>query len=190
MLVLMLFVACLAPSLSLRLQRERLLAAASRGSRCRTRPSTSPRRCRPAPHRRRTRRSSTPAASAGRRRLQPSPDSAHRIRGMDAALDLEWEDISSRGMAASPGPSPSHRLASALAAGYAAAGTDDGHTGGTGDLRPGHHQQVIDFGFRALRRPRTRPRPSSPPSTARGRALVLVGCSDGGREALMEASAS
>ena len=86
------------------------------------------------------------------------------------------------------GAIPFASLASALANGYAAAGTDDGHTGGTATFAPGHHQKVIDFGFRALKE-----------TTDKAKALItafygggptrsyFVGCSDGGREALMEA---
>ncbi|MGZ6123651.1 MAG: tannase/feruloyl esterase family alpha/beta hydrolase [Myxococcales bacterium] len=86
------------------------------------------------------------------------------------------------------GAVPFGSLAGALAAGYAAAGTDDGHTGGTATFAPGHHQQVIDFGFRALKE-----------TTDSAKAVIaafygsrparsyFVGCSDGGREALMEA---
>ena len=76
----------------------------------------------------------------------------------------------------------------ALQAGYATAGTDDGHIGGTAIWAPGHHQKIIDFGFRALKE-----------TTDAAKAVIaafygkgpdrsyFVGCSDGGREALMEA---
>lgn len=77
----------------------------------------------------------------------------------------------------------------ALRQGYATASTDDGHTGGGAPIWAIYHpQKVIDFGYRAVH------------LTAKdGEAIVrafyshrarwsyFVGCSDGGREALMEA---
>lgn len=88
-------------------------------------------------------------------------------------------------------------LAGALRRGYAAAATDDGHTGGiddighgarTAEFAIGHPEKLIDFGYRAL-------------SETHATALALIkafygrdaarsyfaGCSDGGREALMAA---
>jgi len=78
-----------------------------------------------------------------------------------------------------------------LSAGNAAAGTDDGHTSTDGTDTTwalGHPEKIKDFGYRALKE-----------TTDAARAVVLaytgqapsrsyfVGCSDGGREALMEA---
>jgi feruloyl esterase len=82
-------------------------------------------------------------------------------------------------------------LLKALAMGYAAAGTDDGHQSRIGtdaSWAMGHPQKVIDFGYRALKE-----------TTDAAKAIILAyqgrgpkfsyfqGCSDGGREALMEA---
>jgi feruloyl esterase len=76
-------------------------------------------------------------------------------------------------------------------AGYAVAGTDDGHQDAVGTSAAwalGHPQKVVDFGYRALKE-----------TTDISRALIVAqkaskpaksyfyGCSDGGREALMEA---
>ena len=86
---------------------------------------------------------------------------------------------------------PEHNILERLASGYATAGTDDGHqdedaTDASWAL--GHPEKVKDFGYRALKE-----------TTDAARAIVLayaghaparsyfVGCSDGGREALMEA---
>ena len=41
-------------------------------------------------------------------------------------------------------------MAAAVAAGYATASTDTGHTGGTADFALGHPEKLIDFGYRAI----------------------------------------
>ena len=73
--------------------------------------------------------------------------------------------------------------------GYAVAGTDDGHEGGGGaNWAIGHPEKLIDFGYRAVHE-----------TAVQSKAIVRAfygrdaersyfdGCSDGGREALMEA---
>ncbi len=80
-------------------------------------------------------------------------------------------------------------LADALQRGYAAASTDDGHQNGTdAAFVVGHPEKLIDFGYRALRE-----------TAITAKAVIAAfygqqaahsyfnGCSDGGREALMEA---
>ena len=78
----------------------------------------------------------------------------------------------------------------ALMQGYASGATDTGHTGGSGDASwaLGHPEKIIDFGYRAIHE-----------MTAISKAVVqafygdapnhnyFASCSDGGREALMEA---
>ena len=78
----------------------------------------------------------------------------------------------------------------ALEAGYAVSGTDTGHSGGTLDAAwaLGHPEKIVDFGWRAIH-----------DTAAASKAIVddyygnaprhsyFSGCSDGGREALMEA---
>ena len=79
-------------------------------------------------------------------------------------------------------------MAAAVKLGFATAGTDTGHTGTNAVWALGHHQKVIDFGWRAIHE-----------MTLTAKAIVqnffgevpkrsyFSSCSDGGREALMEA---
>jgi hypothetical protein len=81
-------------------------------------------------------------------------------------------------------------LGAAMAKGYAATATDTGHTGSPIDATwaPGHPEKVIDFGYRGIHEMTTVAKLlvqkfyGSGPSHA-----YFAGCSDGGREALMEA---
>src|SRR5258707_10386047 len=117
----------------------------------------------------------------------PSPDSHI---GFEVWMPLStWNGrYQQSGNGGFAGAVPFGSLASALAAGYAAAGTDDGHTGGTATFAPGHHQQVIDFGFRALKETTDSAKALIAAFYGSGpRRSYFVGCSDGGREALMEA---
>jgi len=80
------------------------------------------------------------------------------------------------------------QMLSVLRAGYATVGTDTGHTGGTPDFALNHPEKVADFGWRAIH-----------DMTVQAKQLILAfygkpqqkayftSCSDGGREALMEA---
>jgi len=67
----------------------------------------------------------------------PSPDSHIGIEVWMPDTILERPVPAGRQTEASRERSPSRPLAGALTAGYAAAGTDDGHTGGTANLRAG-----------------------------------------------------
>src|SRR5271157_3861477 len=79
-------------------------------------------------------------------------------------------------------------LGAAIKRGYAAAGTDTGHTGGEAAWALGHPEKVIDFGYRGIHE-----------MTLKAKAIIdafygdnlqhsyFASCSDGGREALMEA---
>ena len=86
------------------------------------------------------------------------------------------------------GSIPVNSFAEPLSRGYAVAGTDDGHTGGGAEWAIGHPEKLKDFGYRALHETRLQ-------STAiieafygkRTTRNYFFGCSDGGREALMEA---
>jgi hypothetical protein len=77
-----------------------------------------------------------------------------------------------------------------VAAGYAAAGTDDGHQAGPADASwaLGHPEKIVDFGHRAVTE--TRHAAGAILEALTGRApsfSYFSGCSDGGREGLMEA---
>lgn len=81
-------------------------------------------------------------------------------------------------------------LAQAVKSGYASAGTDTGHTGSPVDAAwaLGHPEKVIDFGYRGVHEMSVKAKAlinafygSSPQRS------YFASCSDGGREALMEA---
>ena len=87
------------------------------------------------------------------------------------------------------GSIPAASLVAGVMRGYATAGTDDGHAGGPwAEWAIGHPEKLVDFGHRAVHE-----------TSVQAKAIVaafykrdpsksyFVGCSDGGREALMEA---
>ncbi len=88
------------------------------------------------------------------------------------------------------GAIPTQSLIEPLRRGYATAGTDDGHqaSGIAASWATGHPEKLVDFGYRAVHE-----------TDLQAKAIVrafygkdparsyFVGCSDGGREALMEA---
>jgi hypothetical protein len=78
----------------------------------------------------------------------------------------------------------------AVQRGYVGAGTDDGHTGSGFDATwaIGHPQKVIDFGYRALKETTVTAKAVTEAFYGhQPRYSYFQGCSDGGREALMEA---
>jgi feruloyl esterase len=124
----------------------------------------------------------------------PNPDSRIGFEVWMPASGAAWNGrYQQAGNGGFAGVIPFASLASALRAGYATAGTDDGHTGAGGSVLDaswalGHHPKVVDFGFRALKE--TTDKAKAVIAAFYGSAATrsyFVGCSDGGREALMEA---
>jgi hypothetical protein len=81
-------------------------------------------------------------------------------------------------------------MGQALEAGYAVSGTDTGHVAAVTDARwaVGHPEKVVDFGWRAIHE--TAVASKAIVQAYYGRTAThayFAGCSDGGREALMEA---
>ena len=87
------------------------------------------------------------------------------------------------------GAIPAAPLAQALRLGFATAGTDDGHErGGGAAWAIGHPEKLIDFGYRAVHQTTVQAKAIIRAFYGRDAGLsYFVGCSDGGREALMEA---
>jgi tannase/feruloyl esterase len=87
------------------------------------------------------------------------------------------------------GTIPLFAMATPLMRGYATAGTDDGHSGGQDvSWAIGHPEKVIDFGYRAVHETSLQAKAIAHAFYGKDPARsYFVGCSDGGREALMEA---
>jgi feruloyl esterase len=89
------------------------------------------------------------------------------------------------------GSIPSSTIAMGLRAGYATAGTDDGHQSAVGtdaSWALHHPEKGVDFGYRALKETTLAAKAIVAAYEGRSpRYSYFAGCSDGGREALMEA---
>src|SRR5579871_781925 len=119
--------------------------------------------------------------------LQPVPDSEIKI---EVWLPISgWNGkLQSVGNGAWAGSIGYPALATALAAGYAAASTDTGHTGNTPKFAAGHPEKVLDFAYRSVHE-----------MTEAAKAIAAAfygsaparnyfnGCSTGGRQAITEA---
>jgi hypothetical protein len=122
--------------------------------------------------------------------ITSSPTSDSSI-GIEVWLPANWNGkYLQSGNGGFAGNVPYTSLATGIQRGYAAAGTDDGHSDPVGtdaSWALGHPQKIIDFGYRALKE-----------TTDNAKAVIkafagdapqfsyFAGCSDGGREALME----
>ena len=79
-------------------------------------------------------------------------------------------------------------FAEPLRRGYAVAATDGGHEGGGANWAIGHPEKLIDFGYRAVHETSVQAKAIIDATYGRRpERSYFVGCSDGGREALMEA---
>jgi feruloyl esterase len=122
---------------------------------------------------------------------KPTPDSDIRLElwiPEGSAWNGKFVQVGNGGFA---GSVPVVQFGRLVRAGYAVAGTDDGHQDAVGTNASwalGHPEKVTDFGWRSLKE-----------TTDASKALIaakmggkinrsyFIGCSDGGREALMEA---
>ncbi|HEX4998303.1 MAG TPA: tannase/feruloyl esterase family alpha/beta hydrolase [Terriglobia bacterium] len=119
--------------------------------------------------------------------LTPSSDSSIKTEVWlpAAGWNGKFQAVGNGGWA---GTIPYTAIAAALADGYAAAGTDTGHTGNNADFALGHPEKVIDLAYRSIHE-----------MTVEARALIralygvearfsyYVGCSQGGRQGLAAA---
>jgi feruloyl esterase len=122
---------------------------------------------------------------------RPTTDSEIRFEvaiPSGGAWNGRYKQVGNGGFA---GKIPEDEILDGLAEGYATAGTDDGHDSENptdASWALGHPEKVVDFGYRALKETTDAARAILRAHT--GRAPVrsyFEGCSDGGREALMEA---
>ncbi|HEX4098718.1 MAG TPA: tannase/feruloyl esterase family alpha/beta hydrolase, partial [Caulobacteraceae bacterium] len=122
---------------------------------------------------------------------RPTPDSDIRIEvwiPIGSAWNGRYVQLGNGGFA---GQIPSGQIKAMAARGYAAAGTDDGHQRANltdASWALGHREKVVDFAWRALKETTTAAKALI--AAQKGSPLeksYFYGCSDGGREALMEA---
>jgi len=79
-------------------------------------------------------------------------------------------------------------LVAALERGYAAASTDTGHTGGSGQFALGHPEKLVDFGWRAVHETTVTAKAiANAFYGSQPRLSYWVGCSSGGKQGLKEA---
>ncbi len=122
--------------------------------------------------------------------IKPSPDSDIRFEvwlPQDSARNGKYEGVGNGGFA---GSISYHAMAWAVDAGYAASGTDTGHVAPFNDASwaRDHPEQIVDWAWRAIHE--TAGRSKAILKTHYGRSpahAYFSGCSDGGREALIEA---
>jgi feruloyl esterase len=120
---------------------------------------------------------------------RPTPDSDIRF---EVVIPEQWNgrylQVGNGGFA---GTIPERNMLAPLALGYAVAGTDDGHQDSVStdaSWALNHPEKVIDFGYRALKETTDAAKAIIAANKgAAPRYSYFQGCSDGGREALMEA---
>jgi len=120
-------------------------------------------------------------------KLTPSTDSDIRV---EVWLPLSgWNrKIQAAGNGGLGGAVPYPAMAGAVAAGYAAAGTDTGHVGGNADFVKGHPEKLVDFAHRAIHEMTVAAKTIvAAHYDARPSRSYFSSCSTGGRQALIEA---
>ena len=122
--------------------------------------------------------------------ITSSPTSDSSI-GIEVWLPENWNGkYLQSGNGGFAGVVPYTSLAIDIQRGYAAAGTDDGHADPVNtdaSWALGHPQKIIDFGFRALKETTDKAKAVIRAFSGSGpQYSYFAGCSDGGREALME----
>jgi feruloyl esterase len=119
---------------------------------------------------------------------RPTSDSEIRFEvwlPVGAAWNGKFEQIGNGGFA---GTIPLPGLAAGLSRGYATAATDDGHSKTDATFALGHPEKVVDFGWRAVHLTSVHAKAIIEAFYGKPAAQAyFFGCSDGGREALMEA---
>lgn len=120
----------------------------------------------------------------------PTPDSDIGIEvwiPVGAAWNGKFVQLGNGGFA---GSIASARLKAMAATGYAVSATDNGHraTGTSAAWALGHPEKIVDFGWRSLKETTDISKALIRAQKDGGpKASYFLGCSDGGREALMEA---
>jgi feruloyl esterase len=104
----------------------------------------------------------------------------------DSSFNGKYEQLGCGGFCGTIGYSG---LANAIKRGYASAATDDGsQAGGQSTFALGHPEKIVDYGYRALKETTDKSNAIIKAFTGkRPRHSYFNGCSNGGREALMEA---
>jgi feruloyl esterase len=118
--------------------------------------------------------------------LTPRPDS--RIE-MELWMPTEWNGkFLALGNGGWAGSISFSAMASGLAAGYAVASNDTGHTGGSAEFAVGHPDKVIDFAWRSMHEMTVVSKAIIETFYDRGPSLSYYqGCSTGGRQGMKEA---
>jgi feruloyl esterase len=119
--------------------------------------------------------------------LRPSSDSDIKVEVWlpIAQWNGKFQAVGNGGWA---GNIPYPAMAAALTDGYATAGTDTGHTGGTAAFAVGHPEKVIDLGYRAVHEMTAQAKTLI--NSFYGRApqfSIWNGCSQGGRQGITAA---
>jgi feruloyl esterase len=121
---------------------------------------------------------------------RPTADSEIRFEVVVPVGDAWNGRYEQVGNGAFAGRIPEEDILESVALGFAAAATDDGHEAGPADASwaLGHPEKVVDFGYRAVKETHDAARAILLALTGRApKYSYFSGCSDGGREALMEA---